>query len=149
MIHCSARARVAHNFLRLKEGGIYSVTNFAVKPNKEEYRVIKDDSFMLEFDGSTTFKSVSVKADGFVRYPLNLVDFDAIEHADNKYLIDVVGYVSNVGRTNHLKSGSKNLDFHLANHSYVDFQRISLTGFPYALAVLKSERLKVDKARNE
>ncbi|GKC23729.1 hypothetical protein Tco_1025879, partial [Tanacetum coccineum] len=116
MIHCSARASVAHNFLRLKEGGIYSVTNFAVKPNKEEYRVIKDDSFMLEFDGSTAFKRVSVKADGFVRYPLNLVGFDAIEPADNKYLIDVAGYVSNVGRTNHLNSGSKNLDFHLANH---------------------------------
>ncbi|GJU77502.1 reverse transcriptase domain-containing protein, partial [Tanacetum coccineum] len=79
-------------------------------------RVIKDDSFMLEFDGSTAFKRVSVKADRFVRYPLNLVGFDAIKPADNKYLIDVAGYVSNVGRTNHLNSGSKNLDFHLANH---------------------------------
>ncbi|GJV48581.1 replication protein A 70 kDa DNA-binding subunit C-like protein [Tanacetum coccineum] len=97
--------------------GRYLMTNFAMKPNKEKYRVIKDDSFMLEFDGSTTFKRVSVKADGFVRYPFNMVDFDAIEPADNKYLIDVAGYVSNVGRTNHLKSGSKNLDFHLANHS--------------------------------
>ncbi|GJZ27241.1 hypothetical protein Tco_0571494 [Tanacetum coccineum] len=116
MIHCFARASVAHNFLRLKEGGIYSVTNFAVKPNKEEYRVVKDDSFMLEFDGSTTFKRVSVKEDGFVRYILNLVDFDAIEPADNKYLIDVTGYVSYIGRTIHLKSGSKNLDFHLTNH---------------------------------
>ncbi|GJY24699.1 ATP-dependent DNA helicase PIF1-like protein [Tanacetum coccineum] len=28
----------------------------------------------------------------------------------------VAGYVTNVGRTNHLKSGSRNLDFHLANH---------------------------------
>ncbi|GJS91797.1 reverse transcriptase domain-containing protein [Tanacetum coccineum] len=84
MIHCFARASVAHNILQLKEGGIYSVTNFMVKPNKEEYRVIKDDSFMLEFDGSTTFKRVSVKEDGFLRYILNLVDFDAIELADNK-----------------------------------------------------------------
>ncbi|GJY33762.1 hypothetical protein Tco_0418231 [Tanacetum coccineum] len=31
----------------------------------------------------------------------------------------------------------------------VEFQRISLTGFAAALAVLKPERLKVDKARNE
>ncbi|GJS71231.1 replication protein A 70 kDa DNA-binding subunit C-like protein [Tanacetum coccineum] len=123
MIHCSAWASVAHNFLRLKEGRIYSMTNFTVKPNKEEYQVIKHDSFMPEFDGSTTFKRVSVKADGFVRYLLNLVDFDAIEPADNKYLIvqllllyNVAGYVSSVGRTNHLKSGSTNLDFHLANH---------------------------------
>ncbi|GJX91465.1 hypothetical protein Tco_0344791 [Tanacetum coccineum] len=92
----------------------------AMKPNKEEYRVIKDDNFMLEFDGSMTFRKVYVKADGFVRYPLKLVDLDAIEPADNKYLIDVAGYVSNVGRTNHLKSGSKNLDFHLANHRAVN-----------------------------
>ncbi|GJU73493.1 hypothetical protein Tco_1264898 [Tanacetum coccineum] len=98
MIHCSAWANIAYNFLRLKEGGIYSVKFFAVKPNKEEYRVIKDDSFMLEFDGSMTFKRVYVKADGFVKYPLNLVDFDVIEPADNKYLIYVAGYVSNVDK---------------------------------------------------
>ncbi|GJY71186.1 retrotransposon protein, putative, ty1-copia subclass [Tanacetum coccineum] len=111
MIHCSARASVAHNFLRLSGGGIYSVKLFAVKPNKEEYRVIKDDNFMLEFDGSMNFRKVSVKADGFVRYPLKLLDLNAIEPADNKYLI---------GRTNHLKSGFKNLDFHLANHMAVN-----------------------------
>ncbi|GKD59519.1 hypothetical protein Tco_1297028 [Tanacetum coccineum] len=78
-IHCSARASVAHNFLRLREEGIYSVKIFAVKPNKEEYQVIKDDNFMLELDGSTNFRKVSVKADGFVRYPLKLVDLDVIE----------------------------------------------------------------------
>ncbi|GKD86833.1 reverse transcriptase domain-containing protein [Tanacetum coccineum] len=61
MIHCSAKATVAHNFLRLK-------------------------------------------------------DLDGIKPSDNKYLIDVAGYVTNVGRTNHLKSGLRNLDFHLANH---------------------------------
>ncbi|GJY44682.1 reverse transcriptase domain-containing protein [Tanacetum coccineum] len=43
-------------------------------------------------------------------------DSDGIESLDNKYLIDVFGYMTNVGRTNHLKSSSKNLDFHLANH---------------------------------
>ncbi|GKA01285.1 hypothetical protein Tco_0673950 [Tanacetum coccineum] len=37
MNQCSARASVAHYFLRLREGGIYSVKKFAVKPNKEEY----------------------------------------------------------------------------------------------------------------
>ncbi|GKE13440.1 hypothetical protein Tco_1416991 [Tanacetum coccineum] len=107
MIHCSAKATVSHNFLRLKEGSIYSVKNFAVKPNKEEYRILKNDAYMLEFDGSTTIRKASVKADGFVRYPFQLQDFD-----------DVAGYVTNVGRTNHLKSGSKNLNFHLANYRY-------------------------------
>ncbi|GJX99786.1 replication protein A 70 kDa DNA-binding subunit C-like protein [Tanacetum coccineum] len=52
----------------------------------------------------------------FIVSDSKLVDFDAIEPADNKYLIDVAGYVTNVGKINHLKSGSKNLDFHLANH---------------------------------
>nr|GEV21435.1 replication protein A 70 kDa DNA-binding subunit C-like [Tanacetum cinerariifolium] len=92
-----------------------------VKPNNEEYRVIKDDNFMLEFDGSTTFRKVSVKADGFVRYPLKLVDLNVIEPADNKYLI---------GRTNHLKSGSKNLDFHLANHRQRAVNQINAMGKP-------------------
>ncbi|GJZ88628.1 hypothetical protein Tco_0660410 [Tanacetum coccineum] len=63
MIYCSARASVAHNFLRLREGGIYSVIFFAVKPNKEEYRVLKDDTFMLEFNGSTTVRKVFVNSD--------------------------------------------------------------------------------------
>nr|GEW85883.1 hypothetical protein [Tanacetum cinerariifolium] len=36
MIHCTAKASIAHNFLRLKEGGIYWIKNFAVLPNKDE-----------------------------------------------------------------------------------------------------------------
>ncbi|GKE19432.1 reverse transcriptase domain-containing protein, partial [Tanacetum coccineum] len=116
IIHCSAKATVSHNFLRLKEGGIYSVKKFVVKPNKDEYRILKNDAYMLEFYGSKTIRKASVKAYGFVRYPFQLRDFDDIELSDNKYLIDVAGYVTNVGRTNHLKSGSRNLDFHIANH---------------------------------
>ncbi|GKD63421.1 replication protein A 70 kDa DNA-binding subunit C-like protein [Tanacetum coccineum] len=100
----------------LKEGGIYSVKKFVVKPNKDEYRILKNDAYMLEFYGSKTIRKASVKAYGFVRYPFQLRDFDDIELSDNKYLIDVAGYVTNVGRTNHLKSGSRNLDFHIANH---------------------------------
>nr|GEZ05769.1 hypothetical protein [Tanacetum cinerariifolium] len=76
----------------------------------------KNDAYMLEFDRSTTIRKALVKAAGFVRYPFQLQDFDGIESSYNKYLIDVAGYVTNVGRTNHLKSGSRNLDFHLANH---------------------------------
>ncbi|GJW72188.1 reverse transcriptase domain-containing protein [Tanacetum coccineum] len=64
MIHCSAKATVAHNFLRLKVGSIYSVKNFVVKPNKE-YRILKNDTYMLEFDGSATIRKALVKKDGF------------------------------------------------------------------------------------
>ncbi|GJZ12896.1 putative reverse transcriptase domain-containing protein [Tanacetum coccineum] len=58
-----------------------------VKPNKEEYQVLKDDTFMLEFDGSTTMRKAFLKADGFVRYTLKLVDLDGIKPIENKYLI--------------------------------------------------------------
>nr|GEY48991.1 hypothetical protein [Tanacetum cinerariifolium] len=44
MIHCSAKAIVSHNFLRLMEGGIYSVKIFVVKPNKDEYQILKNDA---------------------------------------------------------------------------------------------------------
>lgn len=31
------------------------------------------------------------------------------------YLLDVAGYVTNVGRLNYMKTGQKNLDFYLQN----------------------------------
>ncbi|GKC67494.1 DNA helicase PIF1, ATP-dependent [Tanacetum coccineum] len=52
MIHCSEKSNVAHNFLRMKEGGIYVVKNFVVVPNKDEFRIFKQDLFML--DSSST-----------------------------------------------------------------------------------------------
>ncbi|GJW20637.1 replication protein A 70 kDa DNA-binding subunit C-like protein [Tanacetum coccineum] len=71
-IHCTARSNVTHNFLLLKEGGIYSIKNFVVHRNKEEYRIRKNDAFMIEFDGATSIRKAFVKADGFVRYPFQL-----------------------------------------------------------------------------
>ncbi|KAL6575038.1 hypothetical protein OROMI_012323 [Orobanche minor] len=118
VIHCTARGNIAHNFLRLKEVGIYSIKNFVVLPNKEEYRIIKNDAFMLEFDGGTTIRKSLVKPEGFLRHPFQLVDFDTIEPTNNKYLIDVSGYVTNVGRIVHQKTGSRTPDFYLTNHRY-------------------------------
>ncbi|GJU71919.1 DNA helicase PIF1, ATP-dependent [Tanacetum coccineum] len=56
------RGRIAHNFLRLKEGSIYSIKNFVVHPNKEEFRIMKHDTFMLDFDRLTTIRKASVSA---------------------------------------------------------------------------------------
>nr|GEX65503.1 zinc finger, CCHC-type [Tanacetum cinerariifolium] len=64
-IHCSARSNVAHNFIKLKEGIIYCIKNFVVHPNKEEYRIRKDDAFTLEFNGATTAQKYLAKAVGF------------------------------------------------------------------------------------
>ncbi|GJR53061.1 RNA-directed DNA polymerase, eukaryota [Tanacetum coccineum] len=116
-MHATAHSTIAHNFLKLKEGGIYSVKNFAVQANKDKFRVIKNAMFMLELDGATTIGKVSMKPDGFIRFPFELVDFDHLEVTNNKYLVDAAGYVTNVGRTVQQKTGSKTLDFHLANSS--------------------------------
>ncbi|GKC03624.1 zf-CCHC domain-containing protein [Tanacetum coccineum] len=87
MIHCTARGSIAHNFLRLKEGSVYSIKNFVMHPNKDEFRIMKNDTFMLEFDGSTTIRKVSVSTVSFIRYPFQMVDFDWLEATNNKYLI--------------------------------------------------------------
>nr|GEX31938.1 replication protein A 70 kDa DNA-binding subunit C-like [Tanacetum cinerariifolium] len=63
------------------------IKNFAVRPNKDEFRVFRHDMFMLEFDGSTTIRKVFANSVGFVRYTLQLVDFDDIELIKNKYMI--------------------------------------------------------------
>ncbi|GJY38865.1 replication protein A 70 kDa DNA-binding subunit C-like protein [Tanacetum coccineum] len=115
MIRCTAKATIAHNFMRVKEGGIYLIKNFTGIPNKDEFRVFKDDMLMLEFDGATIVRKASVSGEGFLRYAFRLVEFDDIELINNKYFIDVAGYVTNVGRSSYMKGGSKTLEFYLAN----------------------------------
>ncbi|GJW24305.1 DNA helicase PIF1, ATP-dependent [Tanacetum coccineum] len=98
MIHSTAKASIEHNFPRLKEGDIYLINDFVVLPNKDEYWIFKHDKIMLEFDGETTVRKVSVNGLGFLRYPFQLIDFDSIEPANNKYLIDKL-YLSSTSST--------------------------------------------------
>ncbi|GKA98099.1 putative reverse transcriptase domain-containing protein, partial [Tanacetum coccineum] len=78
IIHCSAKSSMAHNFLRMKEGGIYSIKNFVVIPNKYEFRIFRHDRFMIEFDGETSARKVSADPHGFLRYPFRLLEFDQV-----------------------------------------------------------------------
>ncbi|GKC62980.1 reverse transcriptase domain-containing protein [Tanacetum coccineum] len=87
LMHYTARGNIAHNFLRLKEGGVYSVKNFTFVPNKDEFRVMRFAVLMLEFDGETTVQKSFVKSNALLALSLN------------KYLADVAGYVTNVSRT--------------------------------------------------
>ncbi|GJZ40062.1 reverse transcriptase domain-containing protein, partial [Tanacetum coccineum] len=73
----------------------YLSMDFVVSDAKEEYRILKNDTVMLEFGGLTMIRKYFVKAEGFVRYPFELVDFDSIQPTNNKYFIDVVGYITN------------------------------------------------------
>ncbi|GJS89381.1 zinc finger, CCHC-type containing protein [Tanacetum coccineum] len=86
-IHCSARSNVAHNFIKLKEGVIYCIKKFMVHPNKEEYRIRKDDAFMLEFNEAISAQKSLAKGAGFVRHPFQLVKLDSVELTENKYMI--------------------------------------------------------------
>ncbi|GKB82930.1 replication protein A 70 kDa DNA-binding subunit C-like protein, partial [Tanacetum coccineum] len=72
-IHCTAKANIAHNFLKLKEGLVYSIKDFVVQGNKDEYRIFRDHAFILEFDGATSVRIASGKDDSFVRYPFQLM----------------------------------------------------------------------------
>ncbi|KAL6501420.1 hypothetical protein OROGR_026553 [Orobanche gracilis] len=111
-MHCTAKSNTAHNFVdKLKEGIIYYINDFTVLSNKEDYRIMKDSAYMIEFDGATSMRRSSVKPDGFVRHPFDLIDFDNLQPTNNKFLIDVVGYVTNVGRSIQQRTGSRTLDF--------------------------------------
>ncbi|GJV66229.1 hypothetical protein Tco_1477057 [Tanacetum coccineum] len=116
LMHCTARGNISHNFLHLKEGVVYSVKNFIVLPNKDEFRVLRYAEFMLEFDGDTIVWKSFVKSDGFHKkyyapWPTAVQELD-------------INYVTNIGRTTQTKAGSKTVDFYLA---YCRVQQIRVT----------------------
>ncbi|GJY82855.1 reverse transcriptase domain-containing protein [Tanacetum coccineum] len=94
LMHCTARGNIAHNFLRLKEGSIYSVKKFTMYANKDDFRLLRFAHFMLELDGDTVVWKSSVSSNGFDRYPFQFVEFDSLKPTNNKYLINVVGHIT-------------------------------------------------------
>ncbi|GKB76413.1 reverse transcriptase domain-containing protein, partial [Tanacetum coccineum] len=87
LMYCIARGNIAHNFLCLKKGAIYSVKNFTVQPNKDDFCVFRFAHFIVEMDRDTVVRNSSVRPGGFARYPFQLVEFDSLEPTNNKYLI--------------------------------------------------------------
>ncbi|KAL6542499.1 hypothetical protein OROMI_024101 [Orobanche minor] len=74
--------------------GRYLSTDFLIYDGKgntspEDYRIKKESAYMIGFHGGTTVRRSSVKADGFVRHPFDLIDFDDLQVTNNKYLIDM------------------------------------------------------------
>nr|GFA27804.1 hypothetical protein [Tanacetum cinerariifolium] len=82
-IHCTTKANIAHNFLKLKEGSVYLIRDFVVHPNKDVYRIFRDHAVILEFDGETSMRKTFVKGGGFVRYPFELQDLRNIKLTNN------------------------------------------------------------------
>ncbi|GKB38290.1 replication protein A 70 kDa DNA-binding subunit C-like protein [Tanacetum coccineum] len=64
---------------------------------------LRHDRFMIEFDGETSARKVSANPHGFLRYPFRLLEFDQVEAAHNKYLIDIAGGQSLRTTTFHCK----------------------------------------------
>lgn len=65
--------------------------------------------------------------------PLVIIGMHYVDH----YLTDVAGYVTNVGRTTQQKTGSRTLDFYLANQRLVRCSKIFIRTY-YLLRVLFS-----------
>lgn len=87
-MHCTARSNIAHLFVdKLQEGRVYFIGNFKVRPNKDEYRIVKDNDYMIELEGSTYVTKATADVDGFLRYPFQFVEFENLQPMNKIYVI--------------------------------------------------------------
>ncbi|XP_071740767.1 uncharacterized protein [Rutidosis leptorrhynchoides] len=96
VIQLTARNTVAHYFIsRLKEGSVYLLNKFEVIPNKDDYRLLRDNKVLIQLQGSTFLKKISSdEHEGFVGHPYTGISFEDLEPNGGKYLIGtpVVNY---------------------------------------------------------
>ena len=65
-----------------------------MQPNIHKYRIIKDNTYMIQLHESTSVSKSVVKGDGFVRYPFQIVNFDDLQPTCKKYLVGKVSVES-------------------------------------------------------
>ncbi|XP_071694784.1 uncharacterized protein [Rutidosis leptorrhynchoides] len=96
VVQLTAKNTVAHCFiLRLKEGSVYLLKNFEVIPNRDTYRILKDNKFLIQLQGSTFLRRQAIEGlSGFIRHPFKCIAFDALEPTEGKYLIGMPFKVS-------------------------------------------------------
>lgn len=87
VIQCSAKATIAFNFHQLGKGVQFSIEDFVVQSNNEEYHARENNTFKLDFDGATTLRKSPVLCDQYVRYPLQKIHMDNMKPTRNKSLI--------------------------------------------------------------
>ncbi|KAL6549360.1 hypothetical protein OROHE_008477 [Orobanche hederae] len=101
VMHCTMKSNISHCFNdKVQEGSVVSMRYFSVQ-KKDEYRIIKDNTYLIELNGSTSIRKATVNVGCFVRHPFRLMDFENIQPTERKYSIP--------------RTGSKNLDFILSN----------------------------------
>ncbi|XP_071688412.1 replication protein A 70 kDa DNA-binding subunit B-like [Rutidosis leptorrhynchoides] len=120
VIQLTARSTVAHCFIsRLKEGSVYLLNKFEVIPNKDDYRLLRNNKVLIQLQGSTFLKKISGdEHSGFIRHPYACIPFEDLEPNGGKYQIDVVGCVLNFGSVTPQKGGSTTLEFQLVNERH-------------------------------
>ncbi|GJR90541.1 zinc finger MYM-type protein 1-like protein [Tanacetum coccineum] len=135
---------------------LQSINEIGTKADIESKQAMSTKALDSKHDMSTAGKKTDIESKQDIMWDVNavtgrylstdfvvsdakLVDFYSIEPTNNKYLIDVAGYVTNVGRTTHQKLGLRNLDFYLANHKLLTFYVvIPLTPHSYKLYLSSS-----------
>ncbi|XP_071742502.1 uncharacterized protein [Rutidosis leptorrhynchoides] len=81
-IQMTARSNVAHHFIsRLKEGTVYLLNHFEVIPNREEYRILRDNKLMIQLNGSTFLRQESgADLNSFICHPTLAKDGERANH---------------------------------------------------------------------
>ncbi|MFS7902005.1 putative nucleic acid-binding protein [Helianthus anomalus] len=89
-MHCTARNNIVHYFFdKLKEGGIYLLKGFTVHIT-DQYRILKDNPFVIGLNGSTIVKKVDDASGSFTRYPFLLTTFKDLQPTESKFFVGMV-----------------------------------------------------------
>ena len=86
-MHCTMKSNISHCFAeKIQPGSVVSMRSFVVH-RRDEYRIIRDNDYAIEVNGSTVVRKVCNKVGGFLRHPFQLMDFESIQPTEGKYLI--------------------------------------------------------------
>ncbi|XP_071688220.1 uncharacterized protein [Rutidosis leptorrhynchoides] len=117
VVKLNAKNNISHHFITLlKEGCVYLLKHFEVIPNREEYRILKDNKMMIQLQGATYLKKHTITATStFIWHLFDCIEIEDLVPTDDKYLVDFAGHVINVGSPKDQRTGAATLDFDLAN----------------------------------
>ncbi|XP_071695237.1 uncharacterized protein [Rutidosis leptorrhynchoides] len=96
MIQLTAKSNVAHHFIpRLKDGFVYLLNNFDVITNRDDYHIFKDNTPMIELNGSTLLrKQPNADASTFIRHPFNCIQIEDLQPTLGKFVFGVLSLSS-------------------------------------------------------
>ncbi|GKC06887.1 hypothetical protein Tco_0998497 [Tanacetum coccineum] len=77
---------------KIEEGGVVSMRSITLQ-KKDEYRIMKDNAYLIELNGSTSVRKATTNVGCFVRHPFHLMEFEDIQPTEK---IDVIGMWANL-----------------------------------------------------